>query len=187
MIPTEENDAFVIVDMLNDFIDGALANPIAKAAVKPTVRFIESFRGRKILVLKDTHPKNYAATFEGRHLPVAHCIQGTPGADVNPAIQKALDAFRTRGGSVCEIPKNYLMLNPADVPDLRLGKSGRLFLGGTCTEICVVNNALLLHRIFPDTEMIVLRDLCAALDAKGEESAFHVMRACQITGVESER
>ena len=97
MIPTEENDAFVIVDMLNDFIDGALANPIAKAAVKPTVRFIESFRGRKILVLKDTHPKKLCGDVRRPAPAVAHCIKGTPGADVNPEIQKALDAFRARG------------------------------------------------------------------------------------------
>ena len=39
---------------------------------------------------QDTHPEQYLQTKEGLHLPVAHCIEGTNGHCLCPAVEQAL-------------------------------------------------------------------------------------------------
>ena len=80
----------VVVDMQNDFIDGALGTPEAVAIVPYVKELIEGFDG-KVLFTRDTHFENYMDTEEGRNLPVPHCIKGTEGWQ----IRAELDALRT--------------------------------------------------------------------------------------------
>ena len=68
----------IVVDMQNDFIDGALGSPEALAIVPYVKSLIESFEG-KVLFTRDTHFENYMQTQEGANLPVPHCIKGTDG------------------------------------------------------------------------------------------------------------
>ena len=68
----------VVVDMQKDFVDGSLGTAEAQAIVPPVAEKIRSFDGTVFATL-DTHGANYLETSEGRHLPVAHCIKGTPG------------------------------------------------------------------------------------------------------------
>lgn len=59
----------VVVDMQNDFIDGALGTPEAQAIVPKVVKKIEEFDG-EVLWTQDTHSDDYLETQEGRLLPV---------------------------------------------------------------------------------------------------------------------
>ena len=61
----------VVVDMQNDFIDGALGTPEAVAIVPYVKHLIESFDG-KVLFTRDTHFADYLNTQEGKNLPVKH-------------------------------------------------------------------------------------------------------------------
>ena len=79
----------IVVDMQNDFIDGALGSAEAVAIVPYVKEIIESFDG-KVLFTRDTHFENYMQTQEGMHLPVPHCIKGTDGWQ----IKAELDALR---------------------------------------------------------------------------------------------
>ena len=79
----------IIIDMQNDFIDGALANPAAQAIVPGIVDFAKNWTG-KIGVTYDTHSENYLNTQEGKNLPVEHCIKGTQGWELNEKIANAL-------------------------------------------------------------------------------------------------
>ena len=63
----------VVVDMQNDFIDGALGTAEAQAIVDVTAEKIRSFDGI-VITTQDTHYENYSETMEGRKLPVKHCI-----------------------------------------------------------------------------------------------------------------
>ena len=71
----------VVVDMQNDFIDGALGTPEAVAIVPYVKGLIESFDG-KVIFTRDTHTENYMDTQEGKNLPVPHCIKGTHGWEI---------------------------------------------------------------------------------------------------------
>ena len=64
----------VVVDMQNDFIDGALGTPEAVEIVPRVVQKIRDFDGR-VIATRDTHEKDYLETQEGKKLPVRHCIR----------------------------------------------------------------------------------------------------------------
>ena len=53
-----ENSYLVVVDMQNDFIDGALGTPEAQAIVENVVRKVREFPGRVVFTL-DTHRPDY--------------------------------------------------------------------------------------------------------------------------------
>ena len=67
----------VVVDMQNDFVDGALGTKEAQNIVKNVAEKIKSYDD--IFVTYDTHFENYTETAEGRKLPVPHCIKVTDG------------------------------------------------------------------------------------------------------------
>ena len=62
----------IVVDMQNDFIDGALGTAEAVKIVPHAMEKIKNFNG-KIYCTLDTHTEDYLQTSEGRHLPVVHC------------------------------------------------------------------------------------------------------------------
>ena len=71
----------IVVDVQKDFITGALANPQAQANVAHLAETVKAHAraGHWLFLTRDTHPDNYLATREGRHLPVEHCIEGEDG------------------------------------------------------------------------------------------------------------
>ena len=71
-------DVLVVVDMQNDFIDGALGTAEAVRIVPDVEAFCRDFSG-EIIFTRDTHFENYASTQEGTKIPVPHCIRGSEG------------------------------------------------------------------------------------------------------------
>ena len=69
----------IVVDMQKDFIDGSLGTAEAQAIVEPLLELVKQYEPEDIIATRDTHPEHYLETQEGRHLPVAHCIEGTDG------------------------------------------------------------------------------------------------------------
>ena len=57
-------------------------------------------------------------------------------------------------------------------------------LVGTCTDICVVSNALILKAKFPESKLLVHPTLCAGTSKQNHDSALAVMRCCQVQIVE---
>ena len=88
----KDRKILVAVDLQNDFIDGALGTKEAEAIVPAAAARIREWRedGAEIFATLDTHEENYAETQEGKRLPVAHCIRGTEGWQLNPVIREAL-------------------------------------------------------------------------------------------------
>ena len=75
----------VVIDMQNDFIDGALGTKEAQAIVPKVAEKIKNFDG-KVFYTRDTHDEKYLETQEGKNLPVKHCIRGTDGWKLTPEI-----------------------------------------------------------------------------------------------------
>lgn len=80
----------VVVDMQKDFVDGSLGTPEAVAILPNVAAKIVGTPAQQIFVTLDTHGPDYLTRCEGRHLPVEHCIAGTPGHALHPAIAPAL-------------------------------------------------------------------------------------------------
>ena len=133
------NSYLIVVDMQNDFIDGALGTPEAQAIVEAVVERARAFEGC-VVFTRDTHGPNYAATQEGRNLPVPHCIKGTQGWELAPALdelQRLLDApvFEKPSFGSLDLARWLVAQNNAAPID-------SIELCGLCTDICVVSNAL---------------------------------------------
>lgn len=166
----------IVVDIQNDFVDGALGTPEAVAIVAAAAEKIKNFDG-DIFVTYDTHYDNYMETLEGEKLPVPHCIKGTQGWELNPKIADALNGKNYKSvekltfGSV-ELPK----LVKETIGD----EKAEITLIGLCTDICVVSNALLLKANFLDAEIFVDAACCAGVTPDTHNAALDTMRCCQI-------
>ena len=171
----------VVVDMQNDFVDGALGSPEAAGIVDNVVKLIDGLGEEDYLICtSDTHGENYMNTLEGRKLPVEHCIEGTNGWDTAPAVAEAIT--RTEATFLGYVDK-ITFGSPIRLPDILsdvIGANTTIEICGLCTDICVVSNALILRAWFNETNMIVHKTACAGTSIEAHEAALKVMQSCQI-------
>jgi nicotinamidase-related amidase len=166
----------IIIDMQNDFIDGTLANPAAKAIVPATVEYIKNWSG-EIVFTMDTHYPNYFETQEGKNLPVEHCRYNTEGWEINKELVNAAienencEWTAVTKDSFGDISELINTINP---------NVTEIYLCGTCTDICVISVALNLKAHFPEIKMYCIADLCAGLTPEKHAAAIEVMKSCQV-------
>lgn len=161
----------VVVDMQNDFIDGALGTKEAVAIVPYVKEVIENFNG-KVFFTRDTHFDDYLSTQEGNNLPVKHCIKGTFGWE----IRKELDDLRKTDAI------DKLTFGSKDLVDI-LEKENDIesitFIG-LCTDICVISNAMVVKAFYPEIPLIVDAKACAGVTPESHKNALSAMKMCQI-------
>ena len=76
------NRILIVVDVQNDFIDGALGSNEAKAILPKVKEKIERYiqQGDAVVFTRDTHlDETYFSSAEGKKLPIKHCVKGTTG------------------------------------------------------------------------------------------------------------
>ena len=164
----------IVVDMQNDFIDGALGTKEAVAIVPKVEEKIRNFDG-EVFFTRDTHENWYLETQEGKNLPVAHCIRDTEGWQ----IRKELDALRktepvdkdTFGST--ELAGELVAINEDEEIE-------SITLVGLCTDICVISNALLIKASLPEVPIYVDASCCAGVTPESHENALKAMEMCQI-------
>lgn len=171
----------VVVDIQNDFVNGALGTREAEAIVDNAAKKISEFSG-EIFVTLDTHFDNYMETGEGKRLPVPHCIKGTEGWELNSKIASAL-----LGHDFTTIEK--ITFGSVELPKMiaasAKGEAFEITLIGLCTDICVVSNALLLKAHFPEANISVDAGCCAGVTVDSHCAALNTMKMCQINIVNS--
>lgn len=169
----------VVVDMQNDFIDGALGTKEAEAIVPGVVEMIRDFDG-KVIATRDTHGEDYLDSEEGRHLPVPHCLKGTEGWEIRSEVQEAL---REKAG--------YMSIDKPAFGSVELGEYVKkldetegpvkeITLIGLCTDICVISNALLLKAYLPEVPVRVESSCCAGVTPQSHSQALEAMKMCQV-------
>ena len=188
----------VVVDMQNDFIDGALGTPEAVEIVPAVVKKIKEFDGLVVLT-RDTHQENYMQTQEGSNLPVPHCIEGTDGWQINVEVMEAADQqaeilsesyaddddavmvtidpsiFNKPTFGCVELSEALLRANQAE-PDAENGIDAddteniieSIEVIGLCTDICVISNAMLLKAFLPEVPVIVDAACCAGVTPESQ-------------------
>ena len=164
----------IVVDMQNDFIDGALGTPEAAAIVPAVKAKIAGFDGR-VIWTRDTHEADYMETQEGRNLPVPHCIRGTSGWDISPELTPDADAVifdKPTFGSTA--------LQAWTVQQNEAEPIGKITLIGLCTDICVISNAMLLKAALPEVRIAVDASCCAGVTPVSHDNALTAMKMCQI-------
>lgn len=166
----------VVVDMQNDFIDGALGTPEALAIVENVKDKIRSYDQADIFVTMDTHGPDYMQTQEGRNLPVEHCIKGTEGWQLRDDIA----ALLTDEAHIYEKPTFGSVKLAEDLSKIAAEQEIEIELIGLCTDICVASNALLLKANMPEVKISVDPSCCAGVTPELHESALRTMASCQI-------
>ena len=151
----------VVVDMQNDFIGGPLGTKEAEAVVPAVAARIKRAKA---------DGDDYPASAEGKKLPVAHCLRGTYGWQIDGRLDAdgAIILDKPAFGSV------------ALGEYVRSGGYGEIELVGVCTDICVISNALLVKAFSPETRVAVRRDCCAGVTPESHENALRAMAVCQI-------
>ena len=166
-------DILIVVDMQNDFIDGALGTPEAVAILPHVEEKIKAFKGR-VIFTRDTHTPNYMNTQEGKNLPVPHCIRGTGGWQIHPTlapyctevIDKPTFGSAQLGQLLAEANENDPISS--------------ITLIGLCTDICVISNAMLAKAFLPEVPIIVDAACCAGVSPQTHTNALAAMKICQI-------
>ncbi len=165
--------ALVIVDVQNDFVDGALGTKEAVNIIPSVVEEIQKDYDQ-IYVTYDTHEDNYLDTLEGKYLPVKHCIKDSEGWSLNSEVKKALEN------------KKYISVEKptfgsfALVQYLTTYQPDEITIIGLCTDICVISNALLLRAALSNTTINVVEKACAGVTVEKHNAAIEVMKSCQI-------
>ena len=116
-------DILVVVDMQNDFIDGALGTKEAEAIVPKVVGKIKGFDGR-VIATRDTHEENYLETQEGRKLPVRHCIRGTSGWEICPEIKELVKELPVDKKTFGCLDRGRFLLCRGDAGEPQAGTGG---------------------------------------------------------------
>lgn len=167
----------VVVDVQNDFVDGALGTPEAQKALPAMVAKARSFPGQ-VVFTKDTHDNRYSETQEGRLLPVPHCLAGTHGWE----LAGEMDAIQREGGLPVYLKGSFGSTDL--VRDLEAayarGRVQSVEFIGLCTDICIASNALLAKAAMPQLPVYVDAACCAGVTPEKHDAALETMRSCQI-------
>jgi len=165
----------ICIDCQNDFISNTLGSEAANAAVPNIRALIDEFmeNNEDIIFTKDLHSEHYLDTFEGKHLPVPHCIVGTWGAELD----KRINILRTYEHSAVISKSTFgytgwmkYMLNQYD----------EIVICGLVSSICVMTNVQLIHAFYPEVPITFVENASAGLSPEDHEAACQIMRDCQI-------
>ena len=162
----------LVVDMQNDFIDGTFGTEEAVKILPKVIEYVKNFDGM-IIATMDRHFLSMPRyTIEEQTLQ-NHCIFDTHGHEFPKELEKALQykamilSKRTFGRlDLHKIIKG--MYENDDNPDV--------YICGLCTDICVLNNALILRNQLPFTRIHVLSDLCAGTSPENHQKALDLMK-----------
>jgi nicotinamidase/pyrazinamidase len=172
-------DALLIVDFQNDFCPGG-ALPVKEGdrIAEPLKRLLDSFE--LVVATRDWHPSNHGS-FEGVQVDPAawrgadppsiwpvHCVQGTAGAELHPALERAkVDLVIDKG----QDPNSQ---GYSAFQDTRLGELlrergvERLFVTGLATDYCVKQSVLDALRLGFD--VTVVEDAVRGVDVEPGDS-----------------
>ena len=189
--------ALIVVDMQKDFITGPLGSPEAEAAIPHVIEAIAKYcsSGTILVATRDTHYDNYMKTQEGQKLPVPHCIEGSKGWMYDDEVAATIMTYLPLYGNfddmyMCDVPYidkptfgsidllNYFYnIKEADGKHVEVDE---FILCGLVTNMCVLNNAILLKAAFPEANIKILSQACAGTSPEKHQQALDIMSGCHI-------
>lgn len=163
--------ALLIVDPQMDFIDGALAVPGAPGAMGNLARYLEKAASSYdiVIITADRHPVDHCSFVDSGGQWPAHCIAGSSGAEILPAILPAIASVPVKilpKGEDRRKEEYSIFMAKAEEMDMLLAAHAidRIDICGIAGDVCVLNTLRDgLARYGPD-KFRVLMDFCASLD-----------------------
>lgn len=169
------SSVLIVVDMQNDFVNGALGFDEASSIVPLIAERIKEAKSKNELIIYtlDTHQEDYLETQEGKNLPVSHCIEGSYGHDIVPMLKPLLEGykeFRKPTFGSLELG-NYLS---------SLENIDRIELCGLVSNICVISNAIIAKAALPESKIVVDSRLTKSFDSKLGSEVFDLLKGIQV-------
>lgn len=168
----------VVVNMQNDYITGALKNDAAQAIVPGVCEKIREYNANRfpVFMVYDVRDDNYLSTYEGKYLPVPHCVQGTVGYELEPSVKRA-GLFRLVGkmsfGAEMLAPTMWEFAAGDGLPD-------EIEIIGTRTDADILSTAIIVKNEFRERPVIVDASLCAGTTPDKHYLALNAMKCAQI-------
>lgn len=186
MIPDQQTDLLLIIDVQNDFCPGGALAVSGGDQVVPVInRLSQQFQHR--VLTQDWHPGGHAsfasshagaqpfstinAAYGAQTLWPDHCVQGTAGADFHPYLDiEGAELIIRKGFRRAIDSYSAFFENDKKTPTglagyLRERGFERLFLCGLATDYCVAWSALDARRL--GFSVFVIEDACRAIDLAG--------------------
>ena len=158
--------ALIIVDMLDDFVDGKLANPRAQAIVEPLARLLDHARqdGWAIVFSNDAHhPDDPEIAIWGEH-----AMEGTPGAQV-------VAALAPRDGEIVSPKRHSGAFDDTGLTEqLRALGVDEVVITGQHTHICVRHSSY--GALRNGFAIAVPRDAVCAFEGVDEDEALEYLK-----------
>lgn len=194
-------NALLLIDLQNDFLPGGLLPVLEGDRVIPAVNALIP-RFDLVVATQDWHPLNhgsFAANHPGRRtgevialhgLPQVlwpvHCVQGTPGAELAPALDRSRIAHVVRKGTDPAIDSysglfdNGHRRSTGLADELRRRGVTDLFLAGLATDYCVKATALDARSL--GFGVTLLRDAVRGVNLRpgDSEAAIEAMRGAGV-------
>jgi nicotinamidase-related amidase len=159
--------ALIIVDMLNDFVDGKLANPKAQKITPPLQRLLEHAReqGWVVVFSNDAHdPGDPELKVWGEH-----AMAGDPGAEV-------IEELTPREGEIISEKHHYGAFDETGLDEqLRERGVDEVVLTGQHTHICVRHSAY--GALIRGYEITIPRFAVCGFEGVNEEDALEYLKA----------
>jgi nicotinamidase-related amidase len=154
--------ALIIVDMLNDFVDGKLANPKARAIIGPLQRLLALAReqGWVVVFSNDAHePDDPELRVWGEH-----AMAGTPEAEVIPELAPV-------EGEIVSPKRAYSAFDFTGLDEqLRERGVDEVVIAGQHTHICVRHSSY--GALIRGYEITIPRDAVCAFEGVDEDDAL---------------
>ena len=167
----------VVIDYLNDFVDGALGFPGAELLDAGIAAKVRAYGQGRVLFTRDTHFDNYLTTREGQLLPVVHCIKGTPGWELYG--QTAAACAEVNAPAIDKLVFGMDISDPA-IAAVLPERADEIELVGLVSNICVVSTACVLQAKYPEARIIVDASLTASMDPAMHEKVLDVLEGFQV-------
>lgn len=194
------NEAFVIIDVQNDFCPGGALAVAGGNEIVPIINRLQN-RYENIVITQDWHPANHSS-FAANHTDAdlysmvtmpygeqilwpTHCVQGTGGAAFHPDLETDSAATIIRKGYRESIDSySAFFENDHTTPTglsgyLREAGIDAIVLAGLATDFCVRYSAVDAAKLGFDVTLI--EDACRAIDLDGSLDA--AMREMGDNGV----
>jgi nicotinamidase/pyrazinamidase len=164
-------EALLIIDVQNDFLPGgALAVPDGDQVIDPINALAADPRFAIVLATRDWHPANHDSFVEQGGPWPAHCVQGTPGAELSDRLNReAIDAVIDTGTAPGD--EGYSGFENPELRELlRAEEVTAVTIVGLATDVCVKHTA---HDAIREAlRVTVERDGVRGIDAQDSEDAL---------------
>jgi nicotinamidase/pyrazinamidase len=174
---SDGSTGLIVVDVQNDFCPGGALGVAGGDRLGPAIAAAAE-RAGTVVATRDLHPAGHVSFAERGGLWPAHCVAGTPGAELHPSVSgMRFDRVQDKGTD----PERdaYSGFDGTDLAEyLRDRGVRRVLVVGLATDYCV--RATALDAIREGFETTVLTDAVAAVDVEagdGERALAEVRDA----------